>query len=62
MKKKIYEANLSYCKKSGNIWQWPSEFIRENAKEEKQTYAQAVKLAKQGKFEEINAKKLWKQI
>lgn len=55
--KKVYEANLNYCKKSGQIWQYPSEFIRENIKENKQTYAKAIELAKEGRFEEIDAEK-----
>lgn len=58
--KKVYEANLNYCKKSGKIWQWPEEFIRENKNEEKQTYAMAIELAKQGRFNEISAEKLLK--
>jgi len=58
--KKVYEANLNYCKKSGDIWQWPSEFIREEKPNEKQTYAQAIELAKLGKFDEISADKLLK--
>lgn len=58
--KKAYEANLNYCKKSGNIWQFPSEFIREDIQENKQTYAQVVELVKQGRFDEISAEKMLK--
>lgn len=57
--RKVYEANLSYCKKSGEIWQWPSDFIR-TKKQDRQTYREAIELAKQGKFEEIEAEKLIK--
>ncbi|ORX66090.1 hypothetical protein BCR32DRAFT_286358 [Anaeromyces robustus] len=58
--KKVYEANLKYCQKSGLVWQWPLEFIREEKNDNKQTYAQAIELAKQGRFNEIAADKLLK--
>ncbi|ORX66091.1 hypothetical protein BCR32DRAFT_286359 [Anaeromyces robustus] len=58
--KKVYEANLKYCKKSGQVWQWPLEFIKEETPDNKQTYAKAIELAKQGRFDEIAADKLIK--
>ncbi|ORX78299.1 hypothetical protein BCR32DRAFT_247260 [Anaeromyces robustus] len=58
--KKNYQANLNYCKKSGDIWQFPLEFIKDDPPENRKTYAQAVELAKEGKFSEISAEKLLK--
>ena len=57
---KVYEANINYCKKDGDVWQWPHEFLREDKIEQKQTYAQAIELAKQGKFDEIRAELILK--
>lgn len=60
--RKIYEANISYCKKSENYWEFPDSFIRRDkvSKKSKQTFKEAVELAKQGKFDQIEAEKMIK--
>lgn len=59
--RKIYEANLNYCKKSGDIWQWPHDFVRtKNSYKEKQTFREAIQLAKEGKLDQIDSDKMIK--
>lgn len=60
--RKVYEANINYCKKSENYWEFPGDFIRKNKeiKKSKQTFKEAVELAKEGKFDQIDAEKMVK--
>ena len=54
--KKAYEANINYCKKSNNYWEYPGNFIRpKNNKQKgrKQTYKEAIEFAKLGLWENI---------
>ena len=53
--RKAYEANINYCKKSKNFWEYPGNFIRQknNEKRKKQSYKEAMELAKQGLWENI---------
>ena len=62
--KKVYQANVHYCSKPNEdgsqkfIWQWPTDFIniKNSLKEtsKKQSKKEAVELAKQGKFDQID--------
>jgi hypothetical protein len=45
--KKVYEANLNYCKKCGDIWQFLSEFIRENLRNDKQNLSSSCGISKE---------------
>lgn len=61
--RKIYEANINYCKKTENYWEFPENFIRKspnNNNKKRQTYTEAYELAKEGKFDQIDAEKMIK--
>lgn len=59
--RKIYEANINYCKKCDNYWEYPDNFIRKlEKKEKKQSYGEAIDLAKKGEFDKIDPEKLIK--
>ena len=54
--KKAYEANINYCKKTNNYWEYPGNFIRpknETQRKRKQTYKEAIEYAKLGLWENI---------
>lgn len=55
---KAYQANLYYCKKSGNYWEWPSGLPKEF--KENQTWEESIQLAKEGRFSEIDIVRYFK--
>ncbi|OUM70685.1 hypothetical protein PIROE2DRAFT_1235 [Piromyces sp. E2] len=50
--KKIYKANINYCRKNGIYW----EFGKENSKPKQNEYDEAYQLALEGKFDQISRK------
>lgn len=66
--KKVYEANISYCKKSNDTWEFPDNYknvIKENksknkSKSKSQTLSEAGELAKQNKWNQIELKHIIK--
>lgn len=55
--KKVYEANMAYCKKCNDVWEYPDNFMfkKEVKVGRRQKYKEALDLAKKGDFKSIDA-------